>query len=73
MSLEQQVQQLVQQMQALQAGVTTLRAARTGLDALPALVTALQRNTRPSLIDVKGLGKPFAFNGKEEDFSALEY
>ena len=47
-------------------------AAESGLaDAVRAinnLATAPVRNDTPSLIDVKGLGRPKEFSGKEEDF-----
>ena len=53
----------------------TLRArvaAESGLAdavrAISSLATAQVREDTPSLIDVKGLGRPKEFNGREEDF-----
>ena len=66
------VEQVVTQ---LQQGVITLKAQvadQTGLvDAVRAinnLARAQVRKETPSLIDVKGLGRPKEFTGKEEDF-----
>ena len=47
-------------------------AARSGLAeavrAIDILATAQGKKDPPSLIDVKGLGRPREFSGKEEDF-----
>ena len=67
MSMEHVVTQLQQELFTLRAQ----RAAESGLaDAVRAinnLVTAQVRSDTPSLIDVKGLGRPKEFSGEEED------
>ena len=66
--MEQVVTQLQQELFTLRAQV----AAESGLaDAVRAtnnLATAQVRKDVPSLIDVKGLGRPKEFTGREEDF-----
>ena len=68
MTMEQVVTQLQQELFTLSARV----AAESGLaDAVRAtnnLATAQVRKDTPRLIDVKGLGRPMEFSGKEEDF-----
>ena len=63
------MQQLQAQLVVLQADLARLNHVQEqGLNALPRLVEVLQQRSRPTLIDTRGLGKPFAFNGREEDF-----
>eukprot|EP00971_Amphidinium_carterae_P292148 5799547-Amphidinium_carterae.2 len=73
----QQLQQLQQQLQQQQQDMVQLRGEnqrlqREGLGALPQLVQVLQAQSKErsfvSLVDVKGLGKPSGFNGKEESW-----
>ena len=65
--MEKVVTQLQQELFALRAQVT----AESVLDAVRAISnteTAQVRKDTPSLIDVKGLGRPKEFTGREEDF-----
>ena len=67
MTMEQVVTQLQQEPFTFRVEV----AAEFGLaDAVRAinLATAQVRKDTPSLIDVKGLGRPKEFSGSEEDF-----
>ena len=67
MTVEQVVTQLHQEVLNLRAQVT----AQSGLsEAVRAnnLATAEVRNETPIFIDVKGLGRPKEFTGREEDF-----
>ena len=68
MKMEQVVTQLQQELFTLRAQV----AAESGLaDAVRAtnhLATAQVRKDTPSLTDVKGLGRPKEFSGRDEDF-----
>ena len=70
--MEQVVPQLQQELFTLRAQT----AAESGLaDAVPAinnLATAQVRKDTPSPIDVKGLGRPKEFSGREEDFQRAE-
>ena len=63
-TMEQVVTQLQQELFTLRAQV-----AESGLaDAVRAINTAHVRKDSPSLIDVKGFGRPKEFSGREEDF-----
>ena len=67
MMMEQVVTQLQQELFTLRAQV----AAESGLaDAVRAInfATAQVRKDTPSLIDVRGLGRPKEFTGREKDF-----
>ena len=68
MTMEQVATQLQQELFTLRAQV----AAESGLDdavrAINNLATAQIWKDTPSLIDVKGLGRPKEFTGREEDF-----
>lgn len=70
-TMEQVVTQLQQDVFNLRAQV----AAESGLaDAVRAtnnLATAQVRKDTPSLIDVKGFGRPKEFTGREEDFPTV--
>ena len=64
MTMEQVVTQLQQEVLNLRAQV----AADSGLaDVVRAIKTQVRKET-PSLLDVKGLGRPKEFTGREEDF-----
>ena len=70
MTMEQVVTKLQQELFTLRAQVR--KAAESALaDAVRAvnnLATAQVRKDTPSLIDLKGCGRPKEFSGKEEDF-----
>ena len=70
MTMEQVVTQLQHELFTLRA----LVAAESGLDgavrAINNLATAQVRKSTPSLIDVKVLGRPKEFTGREEDFNS---
>ena len=63
MTMEQVVTQLQQELFTLRAEV----AAESGVRAVKNLATAQVREDTPSLIDLKGLGRPKEFTGQEED------
>ena len=65
--MEQVVTQLQQELFSLRAQVAS-RVQIAAAQAINDLATAQVRKDTPSLIDVKGLGRPKEFSGKEEDF-----
>ena len=64
----EQVTQLQQGLFALRAQVASQVQIAEAVQAINNLATAQVRKDTPSLIDVKGLGRPKEFSGKEEDF-----
>ena len=67
-TMEQVVTQLQQELFALRAQVTARSGLAEAVQAINNLATAQVRKDTPSFIDVKGLGRPKEFSGKEEDF-----
>ena len=67
-TIEQVVTQLEQELLSLRAQVASRVQIAEAVRANNNLATALVRTDRPSLIDVKGLGRLKEFTGKEEDF-----
>ena len=68
MTVEQVVTQLQQELFALKAHVAAESELADAVWAINNLATAQVRKDTPSLIDVKGLGRPKEFSGREEDF-----
>ena len=67
MTMEQVVTQLQQELLNLRAQVTAESGLADAVRATNNLATAQVRKDTPSLIDVKGLGRPKEFTGREED------
>ena len=63
MTMEQVVTQLQQQLFTLRAQVPAESGLADAVRAINNLTTAQVRNDTPSLIDVKGLGRPKEFSG----------
>ena len=68
MTMEQVVTQLQQELFALRAQVAAESGLADAVRAINNLATAQVRKDTLSLIDVKGLGRPKEFTGREEDF-----
>ena len=68
MTMEQVVTQLQQELFTLRAQVAAGSGLADGVRAINNLATAQVRKDTPSLIDMKGLGRPKDFTGREEDF-----
>ena len=68
MTMEQVVTQLQQELFTLRAQVAAESGLADAVRAINNLATAQVRKETPSLIDVKGLGRPKEFSSKEEDF-----
>ena len=68
MTMEQVAAQLQQQVFTLNAQVVDQSGVDDAIRAINNLTTAQVRKDTPSLIDVKSLGRPKEFSGKEEDF-----
>ena len=68
MTMEQVVTQLQQELFTLRAQVAAESGLADAVRAINNLATAQVRKDTPSLIDVKGLGRPKEFSGREEDF-----
>ena len=68
MTMEQVVTQLRQELFTLRAQVAAESGLADAVRAINNLATAHVRKDTPSLIDVKGLGLPKEFTGREEDF-----
>ena len=68
MTMEQVVKQLQQELFTLRAHVAAESGLADAVRAINNLVTPQVRKDSPSLIDVKGLGRPKEFTGREEDF-----
>ena len=67
-TMEQVVTQLQRELFSLRAQVTAQSGLAEAVRAINNLATAQVRKDTPSLIDVKGLGRPKEFSGKEEAF-----
>ena len=68
MTMEQVVTQLQQELFTLRAQVAAESGLADAVRAINNLATAQVRKDTPSFIDVKGLGRPKEFTGREEDF-----
>ena len=68
MTMEQVVTRLQQEQFTLRAQVAAESGLADAVRAIHNLATAQVRKDTPNLIDVKGLGRPKEFNGREEDF-----
>ena len=68
MTMEQVVTQLQQESFTLRVQVAAESGLADAVRAINNLTTAQVRKHTPSLIEVKGLGRPKEFSGKEEDF-----
>ena len=68
MTMEQVVTQLQQELFTLRAQVAAESGLADAVRAINNLATAQVRKDTPSLIDVKGLGRPKEFSGSEENF-----
>ena len=68
MTMEQVVAQLQQERFTLRAQVAAESGHAEAVRAINNLATAQVRKDSPSLIDVKGLGRPKEFTGREEDY-----
>ena len=68
MTMEQVVTQLQQEQFTHRAQVAEESGLADAVRAINNLATAQVRKDAPSLIDVKGLGRPKEFTGREEDF-----
>ena len=68
MTMEQVVTQLQQELISLRAQVAAESGLADAVRAIDNLATAQVKKGTPSLIDVKGLGRPKEFTGREEDF-----
>ena len=68
MSMQQVVTQLQQELFTLRAQVAAESGLADAVRAINNLATALVRKDTPSLIDVKGFGRPTEFSGREDDF-----
>ena len=68
MTMEQVVTQLQQELFSLRAQAAAPSGLADAVRAINDLATAQVRKDTPSLIDVKGLGRPKEFSGREEDF-----
>ena len=68
MTMEQVVTQLQQELFYLRAQMAAESGLADAARAIKNLATVQVRKDTPSLIDVKGLGRPKEFTGREEDF-----
>ena len=68
MTMEQVVTQLQQEVFNLQTQVAAESGLADAVRAVNNLATAQVRKDTPSLIVVKGLGRPKDFTGREDDF-----
>ena len=68
MTMEQVVTRLQQEVFTLRAQVAAESGLADAVRAINNLATAHVRKETPSLIDVKGLGRPKEFTGREEGF-----
>ena len=68
MTMEQVVTQLQQELFTLRAQVAAESGLSDAVRAINNLATAQVRKDTSSLIDVKGLGRPKEFSGREQDF-----
>ena len=68
MSMEQVVTQLQQELFTLRAQDAAESGVADAVRVINSLAAAQVRKDTPSLIDVKGFGRPKEFSGREEDF-----
>ena len=68
MTMEQVVTQLQQELFALRVQVAAESGLANAVRAINNLAKAQDRKDTPSLIDVKGLGRPKEITGRDEDF-----
>ena len=68
MTMEHVVQQLQQELFTFRAQVAAESGLADAMRAINNLATAQVRKDTPSLIDVKGLGRPKQFTGRDEEF-----
>ena len=68
MTIEQVVTQLQEELFTLRAQMAAESGLADAARAINSLATAQVREDTPSLIDVKGLGRPKEFSGREVDF-----
>ena len=68
MTMEQVVAQLQQEVFNLRAQVAAESGLADAVRAINNLAAAQVRKETPSLIDMKGLGRPKEFSGRKEDF-----
>ena len=68
MTMEHMVTQLQQEVFNLRPQAAAESGLADAVRAINNLATAQVQKDTPSLIDVKGLGRPKEFNGREEDF-----
>ena len=68
LKMEQSVTQLQQELFTLRAQVAAESGVADAVRAINNLATAPVRKDTPSVIDVKGLGRPKEFTDREEDF-----
>ena len=68
MTMEQVVTQRQQELCTLRGQVAAVSGLADAVRAINNLATAQVRKDTPSLIDVKGLGRPKEFSGREKDF-----
>ena len=68
MTMEQVVTPLQQELFTRRVQVAAESGLADAVRAINNLATAQVRNDTPSLIDVKGFGRPKEFSGREEDF-----
>ena len=68
MTIEQVVTQLQQELFTLRAQVTAQSGLTEAVRAINNPATGQVPKNTPSLTDVKGLGRPKEFTGREEDF-----
>ena len=71
MTMEQVVTQLQQELFTLRALVAAESGLADAVQAINNLATAQVRKDTPSVIDVKGLGRPKEFTGRGEDFPTV--
>ena len=68
MTMEQVVTQLQQEVFTLRSEIAAESGLADAVRPINNLPTAQVRKDTPSVIDVKGLGRPKEFSGREEDF-----
>ena len=68
MTIEQVVTRLQQELSTLRAQVAAESGLADAVRAIDNLATAQVLKDTPILIDVKGVGRPKEFTGREEDF-----
>ena len=71
MTMKQVVTQLQQELFTLRAQMAPESGNADAARAINNLATAQVRKDTPSLVDVKGLGRPKEFTGREESFPTV--